>query len=68
MKWISVDEKMPESRQKVIIWGKFGLRKNYLKWGWIEGYHYGNDWYASDDDIDIYEATHWMIPDNPDKN
>ena len=62
--WISVDDELPEHRDVVLCFMKFGEQR-ILQWdnvsSWWLGYGHGDDWQKAD-------VTNWMpLPERPEE-
>ena len=72
MKWISVDDRLPEENQEIVMFGRSYSMENYVSTGEFGGVHSnGPCWleYPGDADgcLDIMsDVTHWMpLPEPP---
>jgi len=67
MKWISVDDRLPETREKVIVWAEPGCRgywssavyREDKKYKWVESDYDRTRDSIYDFFIHDYNITHW---------
>lgn len=62
--WISVEDRLPEANEKVLVVEKYGISCAYL-WGGCEKPYFVDD----TEMIEIDNVTHWMpLPPLPENN